>query len=178
METATIPTPPGPFTLVVDDGAVVASGWAPDAGALLEAIGPARLPALARAHAAGALAPRAELGPFTRAVRAYLDGDLAAIDAVPVAGRGSPFLARAWRELRATAPGAPLTYAELAARCGRPTAVRAAGAACARNPTALFVPCHRVRRSDGALGGFLYGAAVKRWLLDHEARAGAGGPGR
>lgn len=178
METATIPTPPGPFTVVVADGAVVASGWAPDAAALLAAIGRARLPAVASALDAGALARRDALGPVTGAVRAYLDGDLAAIDAVPVAQHGSPFRVRAWRELRATAPGAPLTYGELAARCGRPTAVRAAGSACARNAAALFVPCHRVRRSDGALGGFLYGTAVKRWLLDHEARADAGAPRR
>lgn len=171
MTTATLPTPPGPFTLVVDGDAVVASGWAPDAPSLLAAIGPARLPAVAAAIDAGALTRRDDLGPFTDAVRAYLDGDAAAIDAVPVAQAGSPFVTRAWAALRAIPAGSPQTYAQLAASCGRPTAIRAAGSACARNTVALFVPCHRVLRTGGALGGFLYGLDVKRWLLDHEARA-------
>lgn len=167
--TATVPTPPGPFTLVADgDGRVLASGWAPDASELLDAIGPERLPELAAALAAGAVERRDALGAATDAVLAYVDGDLAAIDAVPVADDGTPFLGRAWRELRAIPPGAPETYAQLAARCERPRAVRAAGSACARNRTALFVPCHRVLRTGGALGGFLYGLDVKRWLLDHE----------
>ena len=172
LATATVPTPPGPFTVVADDaGRVVASGWAPDAERLLDAIGAARVPALAAALADGGPARRDELGAVTDAVRAYLDGDLAAIDAIAVAAAGTPFVELAWRELRAIPAGAPETYAQLAARCARPRAIRAAGGACARNPTALFVPCHRVTRSGGALGGFLYGLDVKRWLLAHEAAA-------
>jgi methylated-DNA-[protein]-cysteine S-methyltransferase len=65
--------------------------------------------------------------------------------------------------------GAPVTYAELAAKAGRPAAVRAAAGACGSNAAALFVPCHRVLRTGGALGGFRWGLDVKRWLLDHEA---------
>lgn len=171
LTTTTIPTPPGPFTLVADDDAVLASGWAPDAATLLDAIGPARLPAVAAALAAGELERRDEPDPFADAVRAYVDGDPRAIDAVPVAQTGGPFLTRAWEELRAIPAGSSQTYAQLAARCGRPTAIRAAGSACARNTVALFVPCHRVLRTDGTLGGFLYGLDVKRWLLDHEASA-------
>ncbi|MBB4663230.1 methylated-DNA--[protein]-cysteine S-methyltransferase [Conexibacter arvalis] len=172
LATATVPTPPGPFTVVVDgDGAVVASGWAPDAERLLDAIGPDRLPRLAAALADGSLERRDELGAVTDAVAAYVGGDLAAIDAIPVAATGTPFLRLAWSELRAIPAGAPETYGQLAARCERPRAIRAAGSACARNPTALFVPCHRVTRTGGALGGFLYGLDVKRWLLAHEAAA-------
>jgi methylated-DNA-[protein]-cysteine S-methyltransferase len=62
-----------------------------------------------------------------------------------------------------------VSYTELAAKAGRPEAVRAAASACARNAAALFVPCHRVLRSDGSLGGFRWGTTVKRWLLEHEA---------
>ncbi|HEY4279353.1 MAG TPA: methylated-DNA--[protein]-cysteine S-methyltransferase [Conexibacter sp.] len=170
METATIQTPPGPFTTVTDDGRVLASGWATDAGALLDQIGRARLPLVAAALEDGKVEVRDDLGPITQAVRNYLDGDLSAIDSVPVAAESAgPFRARAWQQLRAIKPGAPETYSQLAARSGNPRAIRAAGSACARNPAALFIPCHRVLRTGGALGGFLYGLDVKRWLLDHEA---------
>jgi len=57
---------------------------------------------------------------------------------------------------------------ELAARAGAPRAVRAAGSACARNAVCLFVPCHRVVRRDGSLGGYYYGLATKQSLLEHE----------
>jgi methylated-DNA-[protein]-cysteine S-methyltransferase len=72
--------------------------------------------------------------------------------------------------MRAIAPGSTATYAELAAAAGSPTAVRAAGSACARNLVAPFVPCHRVLRSGGTLGGYYYGLDAKRVLLAHEAR--------
>lgn len=169
--TATVPTPVGPFTVVVDRDAVVASGWSTDAESLLDAIGAARLPSVAAALDGGTLDRRRDLGPFTDAVRAYFDSDLAAIDEVPVAQSSGPFTNRAWDELRAIPAGESRSYSQLATSAGRPTAIRAAGAACATNRAALFVPCHRALRSDGALGGFLYGLDVKRWLLAHEARA-------
>lgn len=84
-----------------------------------------------------------QIGPFTTVV-----------------DRDSAILAAGW-----TAQ----SYTELAAKAGRPRAVRAAAAACARNPAALFVPCHRVLRSDGSLGGFRWGLPAKRWLLDYES---------
>ena len=61
-----------------------------------------------------------------------------------------------------------LTYAELAAAAGSPRAVRAAGQAMARNPVPIVVPCHRVLRTGGGLGGYGGGLDVKRWLLDLE----------
>ena len=101
-------------------------------------------------------------------MKAYVDGDLTAIDPVPVSVSSTPFHERAWAELRLIPAGAPETYGQLAARCESPAAVRAAGTACGRNPAALFVPCHRIVRTGGGLGGFGYGLPVKRWLLDHE----------
>jgi len=71
--------------------------------------------------------------------------------------------------LRSVAPGEPVTYTELAAMAGRPDAARAAASACARNACGLFVPCHRVVRTGGGLGGYRYGLGVKQWLLDHES---------
>jgi methylated-DNA-[protein]-cysteine S-methyltransferase len=159
---STVDTPVGPFTVVADDEAVLASGWTPDVAALLAIIPPV----------GSAPQPRPDLGAVTKAVLRYFDGDLAAVDAVPVRQVGGPFLSTAWAVLRRVAPGAPVTYTGLAALAGRPAAVRAAAQACARNAAALFVPCHRVVRSDGTLGGFRWGVPVKSWLLQHENLAG------
>ncbi len=158
----TLTTPAGPFTAVVDDdGAVLAAGWTADVGALLPLVHPALRPASAR---------RADdLGPVSTAIARYHEGDLGAVDAVPVRQRSGAFLEQAWEVLRTVPAGAPVSYTEYAAKAGRPTAVRAAAAACARNAAALFVPCHRVLRTDGSLGGFRWGLPVKRWLLEHEA---------
>jgi methylated-DNA-[protein]-cysteine S-methyltransferase len=73
--------------------------------------------------------------------------------------------------LRAIAYGTTESYAAVAAATGHATAVRAVGSACATNPLPVVVPCHRVLRSDGSLGGYLGGLAVKRALLDLEAAA-------
>ena len=164
MYAATIDTPPGPFTILATADAVYASGWTDDPERLRAYIGGPLRPA-------GELTRRRELGPFTRAVEAYVAGELTAIDAVPVRYASTPFHERAWEQLRLIPAGAPETYGQLAARCASPSAVRAAGTACGRNPAALFVPCHRIVRTGGGLGGFGYGLPVKRWLLDHEAPA-------
>jgi methylated-DNA-[protein]-cysteine S-methyltransferase len=161
---ATTVTPPGPFTVVVttaDDGSdvVLASGWTDDVADLL--------PVVHRSLRPTSVEPAGRL-PVFDTVEAFVAGEVAAIDAVPVRQRSGPFLEDAWEVLRGVPAGAPDTYAAFAARCGRPAAVRAAANACARNAAALFVPCHRVLGSDGGLGGFRWGTPVKRWLLDHE----------
>ena len=115
----------------------------------------------------------ADLGLVSAAITRYHDGELGAVDAVPVRQRSGPFLEHAWDVLRTVPAGAPVSYTEYAAKAGRPAAVRAAASACARNATALFVPCHRVLRSDGSLGGYLGGLDAKRTLLDLET-TGAG----
>jgi len=159
--TSTLDTEAGPFTIIVDgDGSVLASGWTAGADALLPLI---------RLNLRQDPLARTDLGPATRAAQAYHRGDLAAPDTVPVRqDTGGVFLAAAWKTLRDVQPGHPVSYTELAARTGNPAAVRAAAQACARNATALFVPCHRVIRTDGSLGGFRWGLDVKRWLLAHE----------
>ncbi len=163
--TATVATPDGPFTVVVSDGVVLASGWTDEVPALVALIHPSLRPAGVEPVAADD--PRAAVA--TAAVVAYYAGDTEAIAAVPVRQVSGPFRSHAWDTLRTVAPGHPVTYAEYAALSGRPRAVRAAGSACALNAAALFVPCHRVLRTDGSLGGFRYGLAVKQSLLDREA---------
>jgi methylated-DNA-[protein]-cysteine S-methyltransferase len=102
------------------------------------------------------------------ALRDYFAGDVGALGAVAVSQPGGPFHARVWAEMRDVTPGTTVSYAELAARAGAPRAVRAAGSACARNAICLFVPCHRIVRSNGSLGGYYYGLDTKRRLLEHE----------
>jgi methylated-DNA-[protein]-cysteine S-methyltransferase len=158
---ATIATPPGPFTVIVDaDDVVLASGWTADIADLLSVVHATLRPA--GSELVDDLAVLEVVGKF-------FAGDVTAIDVVPVSQRSGPFLTEAWQILRTVPAGHPDSYAAFAARCGRPAAVRAAANACARNAAALFVPCHRVLGSDGGLGGFRWGTPVKRWLLDHEA---------
>ncbi len=101
-------------------------------------------------------------------IEAYFRGDLGAVDDLEVDGGGTPFQRRVWQALREVPAGETASYQELAAELGRPTASRAVGSANARNPIALVVPCHRIVRSDGNLGGYAYGLTRKRWLLEHE----------
>jgi methylated-DNA-[protein]-cysteine S-methyltransferase len=161
---STVDTSIGPFTSIVDgDGAVLASGWTESLDELLPLIHPSLRPSTP--------SMRDDLGAVTDAVRRYHDGELSIVDSVPVRQRSGAFIEQAWQMLRAIPAGAPVSYTEYAAKCGRPDAVRAAASACARNAAALFVPCHRVLRSDGTLGGFRWGLPAKRWLLTHESGA-------
>jgi methylated-DNA-[protein]-cysteine S-methyltransferase len=102
------------------------------------------------------------------ALRDYFAGDVTALDRVDVSQPGGTFHTAVWKEMRAIPAGTTVSYSELAARAGAPRAVRAAASACARNAVCLFVPCHRVVRRDGSLGGYYYGLATKRRLLEHE----------
>ena len=156
----TIDTPDGPFTIIADDrGRVLASGWTDDPEAALIRIHPSLRPETVSDGETDAAA----------AALAFYGGHLTAIDAVEVAQSGTAMQKIGWTALRGIAPGRPLSYAEFAAVLGQPQAVRAAASICARNAPALFVPCHRVLRADGSLGGFAWGLEVKRSLLDREA---------
>ena len=163
LDSTTLPTPAGPLTILASPaGAVRAAGFGTDEATLL---------ALVHPTLRGTVRSRPDLGPVTRAVTNYLAGDLTAIDEVPVEQHTSgPFLAHAWQVLRSVKAGDPLTYTAFAELAGRPAAVRGAAAACGRNAAALFVPCHRILRLDGTLGGYRWGLPAKRWLLAHEQR--------
>jgi AraC family transcriptional regulator of adaptative response/methylated-DNA-[protein]-cysteine methyltransferase len=97
---------------------------------------------------------------------------------LPLHVRGTAFQQRVWRALREIPAGSTVTYAELARRVGRPKAVRAVGQACALNPVALAIPCHRVVRTDGSLSGYRWGVERKRALLDREADSHHAGKNR
>ncbi|MCE7008561.1 methylated-DNA--[protein]-cysteine S-methyltransferase [Kibdelosporangium philippinense] len=157
---STVDTPIGPFTAVVRDDEVIASGWTGAVDDLVGLIHPTLRPAEVQS--------RPDLGAVTKAVLRYHDGELDAIEEVAVSQRSGEFIQHAWQVLRTVPAGEPVTYAQFASLAGRPSAVRAAASACARNPVALFVPCHRVLRTDGSIGGFRWGLPAKHWLLDHE----------
>lgn len=90
---------------------------------------------------------------------------------LPLDLRGTPFQRAVWAALQQIPPGRTETYAQVAARIGKPGAARAVARACAANPVALLVPCHRVVPASGGTGGWRWGAVRKRALLDQERAA-------
>jgi methylated-DNA-[protein]-cysteine S-methyltransferase len=140
-------SPVGPLTLVSDGGCLVGlhfEGWNPPAGAL---------------HKSDAL-----LTTTARQLDAYFAGRLKTFE-LPLAPRGTPFQQRVWLALRDIPFGETRSYGQLAAALGKPSAMRAVGAANGRNPIAIVVPCHRVIGADGSLTGFGGGIERKRVLL-------------
>lgn len=111
------------------------------------------------------------LGPWVAALISYLDGTRPHL-ALPLDIQATAFQRLVWDALQAIPYGATRSYREIARAVGRPTAARAVARACATNPVALAIPCHRVVREDGGLGGYRWGLERKRTLLDRE-RAGA-----
>jgi AraC family transcriptional regulator of adaptative response/methylated-DNA-[protein]-cysteine methyltransferase len=89
---------------------------------------------------------------------------------IPLDVQGTAFQEVVWRELRRIPPGETRSYAQIAAAVGKPGAVRAAGTANGANNVAVLIPCHRVIRSDGSLGGYAYGLDIKRELLEREGK--------
>jgi methylated-DNA-[protein]-cysteine S-methyltransferase len=118
----------------------------------------------------GALAPQPGAAPRATgdALRRYFAGDIHALTAIPWRTAGTPFQRAVWRALTEIPQGETISYGALAAKLGRPAAIRATGLANGSNPISVVVPCHRVIGSDGSLAGYGGGLARKRWLLQHE----------
>ncbi len=116
------------------------------------------------------LPPDAAFAALVQAVVAMVDDPAHAQADLPIDARGTAFQQAVWQALRAIPAGETRSYAQIAASIGRPQAVRAAGTACGDNALAVLVPCHRVLRSDGGLGGYAYGLERKRALLAREGR--------
>ena len=109
-----------------------------------------------------------------QALEAYFAGDLSGLAQIPWATGGTDFQRTVWQALTTIPAGETLSYGALAARIGRPKAVRAVGLANGANPVAIVVPCHRVIGSDGSLTGYGGGLPRKQWLLSHEGATFAG----
>ena len=166
MRHATVDSPLGPLTLVADGAAVVGIYMA----------GQAHRPPDERLSE-----PAPEGDPTLRAVADQLAQYFAGTRrtfTVPLRPAGTPFQHAVWDAIAAIPYGTTATYTELAEQVGRPTAVRAVGAAVGRNPLTVVVPCHRVVGADGSLTGYAGGLGRKRVLLALESRASPPSPDR
>ena len=110
----------------------------------------------------------AKLAGVTSVVMSWIDGDLDACKSLKVRQPGGEFTQDVWKALRTVKGGKVISYADLAAKAGRPLAVRAAGTAMAANLIAPIIPCHRVVKTGGALGSYGFGTELKAKLLLHE----------
>lgn len=151
-EIVSIETPIGVYCAEVRDGAVRRAGFD-------DWVAP---PAPGHAGRGGAV---------NDALVAYFGGDLDALDAIRTDAHGTSFQERVWKLLREIPAGETRSYGDLARDLGLPGAARAVGTANASNPIGVIVPCHRVVRAGGAIGGYAGGVDRKRWLLHHESRA-------
>jgi AraC family transcriptional regulator of adaptative response/methylated-DNA-[protein]-cysteine methyltransferase len=113
----------------------------------------------------------AEIEQWVRAVTSFAEVPTAHLN-LPLDVRGTAFQRRVWNQLRKLPVGTTSTYGELAKRIGRPRAARAVARACASNPVALAIPCHRVIRGDGDVSGYRWGVVRKRLLLARERATG------
>lgn len=162
------PTPLGPMRLAACDGTLVGAWFVDQADA-------PPLPAAATQAAPehGGDADHAVLDQAESQLQAWFRGERTAFD-VPLAAHGTPFQQSVWRALCEVPFGAVISYGRLAARVGRPRAVRAVAQAVGANPISLFIPCHRIVGHDTSLTGFGGGLMRKRALLAHEGHPYAG----
>jgi methylated-DNA-[protein]-cysteine S-methyltransferase len=167
FQTDLIDTPIGRLFIVADhNGKLRSAGWVENEAEVLHHL---------RMHyGENGFQLESSCNPYglSDAFRNYFAGQLDAIDRLPVETAGTPFQREVWRELRNIQCGTTISYAELAQRIGRPSAVRAVGLANGSNPVPIVVPCHRVIGSDGSLTGYGGGIERKRWLLQHEKCTG------
>jgi methylated-DNA-[protein]-cysteine S-methyltransferase len=147
----TAPSPLGELLLIAEDGCLTGL----------------HMPAEKHPPPAAAVRDDSAFATVRHQLDEYFAGRRSTFD-VPLAPAGTPFQQRVWEELQRVAFGETITYAELAGRIGRPTAIRAAGAANGANPVSILIPCHRVIGSDGTLTGYGGGLEAKRFLLDLE----------
>ena len=145
-------SPIGPLTLIASERGLVALEFRPQ---------------LKRKSKATWLYSHDKLAPYRRELEKYFMGELRDFT-VPLDLRGTDFQMRCWHALLKIPYGQTRTYADQARAIGRPKAFRAVGLANHDNPIAIIVPCHRVLASDGTLGGYGGGLALKQKLLDLE----------
>lgn len=156
---AHVPSSLGPLLVAASDKGICRVHFDADEAGLQAAFPDARI-----------FAADAEAQGWARQVAGLVDAPASLDIDVPLDLRGSAFQLSVWAALQDIPVGQTRSYADIARNIARPSAVRAVGSACGANPAALLVPCHRVLRSDGSLGGYAWGLERKRALLDMEMR--------
>ena len=160
----TTKTPAGPFHMIAEKrdsiDVVITSGFG-DLDSLKLRIPPT-------SYSTTTMFVNAKEHPYQSFVHDYFAGDENALGHIPIDQPGGTFAKRAWNEMARIPWGETISYKELARRAGNEAASRAAGAACGSNRLVLLIPCHRILKSGGMLGGYVYGLGVKTKLLQHE----------
>lgn len=157
LEGSVFRSPVGPLALVARGEKLVAAGFTDD------------IEDLATRHPHDALREVDAIEGISDRIARYFDGDIGAIDEIDTDAAGTPRKKAAWRAMRRVGPG-PMSYRDLSLRMDPPASARSAARACATNPVALVVPCHRFIGSDGKMHGYHWGLDVKAALLEHERR--------
>jgi AraC family transcriptional regulator of adaptative response/methylated-DNA-[protein]-cysteine methyltransferase len=159
---AVVPSPLGRLLVAATDAGVCAVAMGDDDGALMRAL-EAEYPAATISRDDEALAV------WTERVVSHLEGKIPRLE-LPLDVRAPAFQWQVWNALAAIPRGETKTYSQVAAGIGRPAASRAVARACATNPVALAIPCHRVVPAAGGVGGYRWGPALKRRLLEREKK--------
>ena len=159
LATATHSSPFGTLYLIADDDLLLAAGFR----SLIDL--QERLPMEVSARGFRRATSIPEVSDIWAA---YCDGDIRGLSKVRWQQEGGAFRQQAWKAMTKIPAGKTISYGDLALKSGSPAAVRAAGTACATNLIAPFVPCHRILRTGGALGGYGYGLPTKIALLEFE----------
>lgn len=155
----TTSTPDGEFHIIIDgQGIAKTSGFGP-----LEELAK-RLPK--ELHLAKILSVGAH--PYQKLVEDYYNGNKTALDKIPRQQSGSDFQQKVWQAISSIGYGQTMSYKQLAAAAGNQKAIRSAGTICGLNRLILLVPCHRILKSDGSIGNYLYGPTIKKSLLNRE----------
>jgi methylated-DNA-[protein]-cysteine S-methyltransferase len=158
--TAELSSPIGPLALAASSAGLCWVGFDPGGGRMRSE--------LERRFGSVVFETQPDPAGAVTSLRRYFDGDVRAIDSIPVDTGGTPFQQQVWTTLRRIPVGHTWSYADMAVAVGRPSATRAVGAANGANPVGVVLPCHRVIGSNGSLTGYGGGLPRKVWLLRHE----------
>ena len=149
-------TPVGNIYLIADSGLLIAAGFK-SMNSLQNRLSPS--------DKLRKIEPIEKIPKISKLIDNYFEGRLDALNLIQVRQPGAQFSQRVWRVMRAIPAGMTISYAQLAKKAGSPAAFRAAGTACGNNLLAPLIPCHRIIKSDGTLGNYGYGVAIKEKLL-------------
>lgn len=149
-------TPVGNIYLIADSSILIAAGFK-SLNSLQNRLSPS--------DKLRKIEPIEKIPKISKLIDNYFEGCLDALNLIQVRQPGAQFSQKVWRVMRAIPAGKTISYAQLAKKAGSPAAFRAAGTACGNNLIAPIIPCHRIIKSDGSLGNYGYGVAIKEKLL-------------